>query len=231
MPVLISEGSENTLITGQQWHREGDSQPEVDVIDSIPDWIDPPGPNESVLESAARDGLLAIVDIDQPIDLSLIEATSFRRAEVGALAAQTLLYMGRADVFFGGDGVLSEAKQQAYWPDQYQALMAVVDDGPAMADSVIRSVVRMDAANAESIRRLLTGYSQQQLQAGGDEELVEFLDSPSMAVRVLALEHLHRITGETLYFRAEEDNAVRRRQKLNKTWVVRARKGDIRWPE
>jgi hypothetical protein len=51
-----------------------------------------------------------------------------------------------------------------------------------------------------------------------------------MAVRVLALENLRRITGTTLYFRAEQDNAVRRTQGIKK-WTTRQRKGDIRWPE
>ena len=48
--------------------------------------------------------------------------------------------------------------------------------------------------------------------------------------RVLALENLHRITHTTLYFRPEQENAVRRAPGIKK-WVARLRKGDIRWQE
>jgi len=76
---------------------------------------------------------------------------------------------------------------------------------------------------------LLTGYSQQQLKDGGDLALIERLDSPSMAVRVLALENLRQITGDTLYFRAEQENAARRTQSIKK-WTAQQKQQNIRWP-
>ena len=88
----------------------------------------------------------------------------------------------------------------------------------------------MDSANATSLFRLLMGYSNKQLENGGDTELIQNLDSSSMAVRVLALENLHRITGTTLYFRAEQENAARRAPVIKK-WETRQRKGDIRWQD
>jgi hypothetical protein len=77
---------------------------------------------------------------------------------------------------------------------------------------------------------LLTGYSQQQLIDGGDETLVEMLDSQSMAVRVLAIENLRMITGRTNFYRADQENPVRRETQI-RTWIARQRNGDIRWPE
>jgi hypothetical protein len=228
--TLDSGTSTEMLVTGQQWIRRGDSRTQVSTLEAIPEWIDPPDPNESTLESAARQGLIAILAADQPLDLSLREASGFRQAEVAALAAQALLFMGRVDVYFGGDGILSEPKQMIYWPDHYRALMEAYDQTPEMAGIVSESVADMDSANAASISRLLIGYSQDQLKAGGDEELVKLLDSPSMSVRVLALENLRKITGTILYFRADQDNAVRRDPGIKK-WEVWQRKGDIRWPE
>ncbi len=227
---LISDSSEETLLTGQQWIKHGELESQISPIETNPDWLDPPDRAEETLESSARKGLLAILGSDQPLELSLREATSFRRAEVGALAARTLLIMGRPDVYFGGDGILSEAKQRAYWPDHFRTLRDVFDQNAQQASEVILSIARMDAANANSLQRLLTGYSQKQLVEGGDEELIRFLDSPSMEVRVLALENLHNITGTTLYFRADQDNAIRRAPEIKK-WEVRLRKGDIRWQE
>ncbi len=78
--------------------------------------------------------------------------------------------------------------------------------------------------------RLLTGYSQQQLIDGGDKKLVEMLDSQSMAVRVLAIENLRMIKDTTNYYRAEQENPVRREPYIKK-WIARQRNGDIRWPE
>ena len=48
--------------------------------------------------------------------------------------------------------------------------------------------------------RLSWGYSPEQLQQGGDRELVEFLDHDSLAIRVFAFENLQRITNKTLFF-------------------------------
>ena len=38
----------------------------------------------------------------QSLELQLREATMFRRSEVAALAARSLVGMGRSDVYFGG---------------------------------------------------------------------------------------------------------------------------------
>ena len=51
-----------------------------------------------------------------------------------------------------------------------------------------------------------------------------------MSVRVLAIENLHRVTGTTLYYRAEQEHESRRAAVIKK-WVARLRKGDIRWQE
>lgn len=227
----IDSGSgDQQLAAGQQWIQRGSSQPQESTLQSIPDWIDPLDPDASTLEASARQGLLAQLEGEDPLPLALREATEFRQAEVVALAARTLLQMGLPDVYFGGDGVLSESKQRTYWSEHFAALINAIDRNAALAEAVQESVQKMDSANAEAIMSLLTGYSQERLKAGGDAELVELLDSPSMSVRVLALENLRRITGTTLYFRAEQDNAIRREPGIKK-WEVRQRKGDIRWSE
>jgi hypothetical protein len=228
--VQIRQAGETTdLITGQQWIKRGDNSPKVSTFSSVPDWIVPPPPVEQSLDDSAREGLLGLIDKDEPIERALREATTFRRPEVAALAAQTLLSLGQADIYFGGDGILSEPKQRQYWPEHFKALVASLDRGSETAELLLQSIVKMDAANAKVLYRLLVGYSQKQLVEGGDEQLVRLLDSESMAVRVLALENLHQITGTTLYFRAETDNRIRRTPAVRK-WMVRQQKGDIRWP-
>ncbi|TWU60076.1 hypothetical protein Poly51_03500 [Rubripirellula tenax] len=227
---LSSDNDQSELTTRQQWVKRSGGKPMVSPVDGVPPWVDPADPAATSIEAGAREGLLELIASDQPLEITLREATLFRRSEVASLAAQTLLHMGQGDVYFGSDGILSETKQRAYWPQHYLELLSVVDRSAASASQLEKSIVRMDAANAVPMFRLLTGYSQKQLIEGGDEELVRLLDSEAMAVRVLALENLHKMTGTTLYFRAEQDNAVRREPGIKK-WVARQRKGDIRWNE
>ncbi|TWT50288.1 hypothetical protein Pla22_30290 [Rubripirellula amarantea] len=223
--TLKVNGMESRLIAGEQWIKDGQAEGEVTVIESTPTWVE--APEESPLDVKAKESLLELIAKNEPIERSLREARFFRRAEVGALASQTLLSLGYADVFFGGDGVLSDTKQRQFWPDHYRALVAAVDRGPDSAMLVRDAIAKMDAANVDSLFRMLVGFSNDQLEAGSDEELVTMLDSDSTAVRVLSLENLHEITGTTLYFRPEEPTAARRVQGLKK-WSVRLQKGDIR---
>ena len=226
--TLTQRGGEQTLSTSEQISMRGSDEPVLATLDTAPAWTLTADPNPKTLETTARNGLLELLESEPSLEIGLREATTFRRSEVAALAAETLVTMGRADVYFGGAGILSEPKQRAYWPEHYDMLMAMVDQSSQAAKELKLSIERMDNANALPLFRLLTGYSTKQLQNGGDAELVGNLDSSSMAVRVLALENLHRITGTTLYFRAEQENAVRRAP-LIKKWETRQRKGDIRW--
>jgi hypothetical protein len=222
---LTADRTGQSLQTGQQWIKRGSTDAKVTPVESVPDWIDPPDPAVSTLESGARDGLLELLKGDRPLEIALREATLFRRTEVGALAGQTLLNLGRGDVYFGGDGILSQSKQKLFWPDHFVSLLATVDRSSDSAEQLRNSIEGMDSANAEPLFRLLSGYSQNQLVEGGDEELVQLLDSASMAVRVLAIETLRKITGSTSNFRPEKENAT-----ITK-WLTRQRKGDIRWQE
>lgn len=233
---VMEIGNENTdpkrsVEVGQQWVMTGKNLPTVSEIEPMPSWVQPSDGTERSLEANARKGLMGLLaDGDQTLEIALREATSFRQSEVAALAAQTLLELGKGDVYFDGVGILNQKKQRAYWPDHFLALQRVVDQGVESASELRDSIQRMDSANGESIMRLLAGYSQQQLTEGGDLELVEFLDSPSMAVRVLAIENLRRISDTTNYYPAEQENAVRREPYIRK-WMVRQEKGTIRWPE
>jgi hypothetical protein len=227
---LASSGKTAKLETGQQWLLIEGSEPTQLAVKEIPDWIDEPDPAETSLASLARSGLLGLISEQQPVELSLREAVSFRRAEVGALAAEALLTMGRADVYFGGDGVLNNAKQKAYWDEHLVALLKQIDQSVESAEQIRSAVGQMESADGDQLFELLVGYSQDQLKAGADAKLVSLLDAPTMAMRVLALHNLKQITGTTLNYRADQDNPIRRAAEQKK-WEIRVRKEDIRWPE
>ena len=183
-------------------------------------------PNDDSIEAEARSGLLDLI-ADQPsVTLGLHEATSFRRSEIGALSAQTLLLMGRGQVFFGGDGLLSNPKHHSHWQQYFATLRSMVDRNPDSATQVQVAIAEMQSADLDAIAKLLTGFSNKQLEAGGDAKLVQWLNAEALSVRVMALENLREITGTTLFFRPQD--TLKRREMAARKWEARLRKGDIR---
>jgi len=226
-----TEGADEvTIATGEFLRWTPGNEPVKSPISKIPSWIEPKSEAAGSIESSAREGLLTLVRGNESIELSLREAIDFRRAEVGALAAQTLILLDRPAVYFGADGILSDVKQKAFWENHFVALVAAVDRSPNSAAIVREAIEQMDEAEAAAIYRLLWLFSNEQLDAGSDELLVTSLDSANMRVRVLATENLRQITGTTLFFKPENETAPRRSSDIKK-WETRVRKRDIRWPE
>ncbi|WP_182864968.1 hypothetical protein [Stieleria mannarensis] len=201
----------------------------------LPSWIDPEVDTGS-LESEAAGDLLELVrsDDSDSLLLSLRVALGFRRNEVAALAGKTMLALGDASAYFGVDGLFSNPKQRLYWSSHLDAVRQMMDrsveDAAAVRTAIAGQNEAMDNADGDTLFRLLTGYSQDQLKTGGDAELVADLESASMPVRVLASEHLRDISGTTLFFKPEEGVASRREEVVKK-WKVRLRKESIRYPD
>ncbi|QEF99551.1 hypothetical protein Mal15_36160 [Stieleria maiorica] len=201
----------------------------------LPSWIDPEVDTGS-LESEAAGDLLELVrgDDSDSLLLSLRVALGFRRNEVAALAGKTMLALGDASAYFGVDGLFSNPKQRLYWSSHLAAVRQMMDrsveDAAAVRTAIAGQNEAMDNADGDTLFRLLTGYSQDQLKTGGDAELVADLESASMPVRVLASEHLRDISGTTLFFKPEEGVASRREEVVKK-WKVRLRKESIRYPD
>jgi len=219
---------EVTLETGQLLTLGSGNQVSLTDARSTPEWITEPVEAVASIESSARKGLLELVRSNEAIELSLREAMDFRRAEVGALAAQTLLLLGRHDVYFGAEGVFNQVRQRTYWPAHFNAMLDAINRGPETAAAVRASIEQMDAPQATEIYRLLWLRSDSQLAAGGDAALVQALDSSNMTIRVLASENLRHITGTTLLYKPEVEMPSRRASDIKK-WETRLRRGEIRW--
>lgn len=219
---------EVTLEAGQLLRLSAGYQVSLDEVSSVPGWLDEPIEAPDSLAALARTGLLELVRGNESIELSLREAMDFRRAEVGALAARTLLLLGRHDVYFGAEGVFNQPRQRNSWPEHFDAMVRTINRGPETASEVSAAIGRMDGAQAALIYRLLWLYSDAQLEAGADETLVRALDDPNLTVRVLAAENLRRITGSLMNYRPEVDAAVRRATDIRR-WEIRLRRGEIRW--
>ena len=202
-------------------------------LETAPPWVDSEIDTGS-LELEAASNLWELV---QPggndLMLALRVALGFRRNEVAALAGKTKLALGDASAYFGVDGLFNQPKQRLYWSghlDAIRALMSRSVEDAAAVRSGIAGEGPIDDADGDVLFRLLMGYSQEQLETGGDVELVSGLESASMPVRVLASENLRDISGTTLFFKPEETIASRREEVVKK-WKARLRKESIRWPK
>lgn len=226
----LGGGSPISIETGERMQTIAGGDPEIDVPSTIPDWLDTPEESVSSIEATARSGLVEFLAKDQPIEMALREAVSFRREEVASLAAQTLLNLGMPDSYFGPSGVLNRPAQRTYWPELVAALGQFVDRGPHSAAIVARAVSELEGEATDEVLRLLQGFSTEQLETGGDATLVAMLDHPVMSVRVLATETLRQITGTSLYFRADYETSARRSAGIKK-WEAKLNREQIRWTD
>ncbi|TWT67227.1 prolipoprotein diacylglyceryl transferase [Allorhodopirellula solitaria] len=218
-----------TLGPNEQYQGEGVQPATIAPIDRLPAWIDAAAKRD-VLADSARDGLMEFTTGDEPIEKSLREGMTFRRVEVAALAAETLLLLGRADVYFGADGILHRPRQRLYWEEHVDMLRQHIDSDSQAAEAVRVAIERAELADSQRLFKLLVGFTPDELAAGADAELVQLLDSPSMAVRVLTIENLREIVGDTLAYRADQENANARKSDIKK-WETRLRRGDIRYEQ
>jgi hypothetical protein len=116
-----------------------------------------------------------------------------------------------------------------YWPSLVVELREFVDRGPLSAQMVIIAAQQLEGDESSAkVWRLLAGFSPQQLERGGDEELVKMLSDPAMSIRVIASETLRQICGTTLGYRADNEPAARRNANLDR-WRSRLNRDLIRW--
>lgn len=196
---------------------------------SAPSWFDPTTNGTNAASTEAKKGLVEFLDGSKPLELQLREAVSFRREDVAALAARSLLSLGMPDVFFGPSGVLNRGEQRQYWPNLIVELREFVDRGPLSAQMVIVAAQQLEGDESSAkVWRLLAGFSPQQLERGGDEELVKMLSDPAMSIRVIASETLRQISGTSLGYRADNEPASRRNANLDR-WRARLNRDLIRW--
>ncbi|TWT69075.1 hypothetical protein [Crateriforma conspicua] len=223
-------GQTEQIVEGAQWLVDSAGKTKVQAPTEKPGWFTLEDESLTAVQQSARDGLLALIEPENDLILELREALDFRRSEVGALAGQTLLALGQPDVFFGSAGLLNRPRQRLHWQSHFEALLDYVNTSPEHAQAVFDAIGRMEMADQPILTELLIGLTNKQLAAGADAGLVGNLDSPSMSVRVLAVENLRQITGTTAYFNAAETNQSKRQNDLKK-WQIRVRKGDIRYPD
>ena len=159
------------------------------------------------------------------IEAELIELTNHRRGETAALAARTRMLLGRYDGLFETEGVFNRKTLHSHW----QSLITQIPQSLGREDhrtALVSAIRSASPSRVNSILSLLLPPSQEQLSAGADKMLVEFLSSPLMDERVLSINQLTNITGKNLGFHPDKNQVESIQQ-----WRKLLGKNEIRYSE
>ncbi|GIW93357.1 MAG: hypothetical protein KatS3mg110_1398 [Pirellulaceae bacterium] len=214
-PVSWQQGEELVLVEGLPAARH--------KTEAVPDWVS--GPQLRDIDLRASRELEPLLAVQKPLHLSLQEQVVHRQVEVAALAIQSLVALGQVEPAVLA---LSQERFSLYWRVLIESLQRAAVEQPAVAADLRRVLQQQRPEDAAVLYRLFWGFTNEQLQAGDDQRLVQMLEHPALDVRVLAFDNLQRITGKTFLYRPERDPALQRRPLQE--WRSALAKGEIRWP-
>jgi hypothetical protein len=157
------------------------------------------------------DDIADALPVGRPAVEAMYALTDHPRVEVARTAIKNWLDLGYWHVFW--DKLASDQFDSRGQDLIDAALFRLANDA--------EQVARCDKALAELtddnqpqtgqfVRELLVGFSTEQLASGKDQQLVDLLDNESKLVRILAIDSLRRITGQTRQYRPESEGAQRR---------------------
>jgi hypothetical protein len=211
-PLEIPPQHVLTYVAGQERELAGPFE--------VPEWID--AGNLSQIDRFTSPVLQRELLLEKPVHVRLQELMSDRRAEVRSLAARCLAQYGEFEPLLRE---LASAQQKSFWGAEVELLRQSLTRGTETADQIRRSLDSLYPEDADTLFRILWGFSPEQLDAGAAKELVEFLDSPEMAVRVVAIDTLRQITDAQLLYRPERAPNENRASIVR--WTEREKEGGI----
>ena len=192
----------------------------LEPIESLPPWT-----HRSVLNGVDRmasSTLISLLDADRSIGLRLSELTDHRRIEVCQLTTRCLGHMGRFDALVTG---LNDVGQKTYWKYYFATLQKALARGPDTAAEVLGALERLRGTEALALFRMLRGYSPDDLENGGAQQLVEYLAHDKVDFRVLAFENLKDITQKSGSY--QPWYTEKRRRPLVNRWIEDLKNGLI----
>ena len=202
-----------------------DEQPlgEAVAVETLPAWITADvSETVSLLDRRAAPVIEQALPVDRSVNLSLRELADHRKEEVRWLAQRCL---AEVDYFSPMVVVLNDASRKLDWPDYIEQLRAGIARDPKSAAAVRTALEKQYGQTAPELYRMLWGYTQDGLKAGDAGDLVGYLDSDNLALRVLSFWNLKDITGLGLFYRPEF-TAAKRKQPVQK-WKDRVGSGEI----
>ncbi len=159
------------------------------------------------------------------LQAALMSGWHDRRSDVRSLAARGLAALG---VFEPLIETFRDPKYHAAWQSHFLALQEACHQGPESAGQVQKALLVSGGPDGQALYRMLWGYRSDQLRSGDARKLVNYLESPSLPIRVFALESLREITGSTARYRP--DYHSNRRKESVRSWQRRLQNGEIDHP-
>jgi len=207
--ITADSSSAQTVMAGASWLYFDAAQPDSLPIDENPDWID--GGDLRDIDRIASQIIESALSYERPVGLTLAEkteATQERRIEARTLAVRSLTYL---DEFEPAIKSLADSQHRKWWQMHFAALQDSLARSPETADRVMTALQKHRGQHAELLLKLLSGYSPDELQAGGAAELVGYLNHDKLDFRVLANENLRLITGTRPIYNPADTPAKRKR--------------------
>jgi hypothetical protein len=222
--VMAADQETRAVEAGQRWASTQGSPGQIQQVDKLPNWVE-----SAQVSDIDRNALMKIeplLDVNRSLTLSLSEAAENRRQEVRALAARCLASLERFEPLTAS---LADAKQHPAWPQQFRELQAALARNPETAERVLDALRTTSGQDAETLFRMLWGYSKTQFAEGAAEELLGYMEGDTLSKGVLAFQNLHAATKKTLYYRPEQ--SVARRKEATTQWRRQLASGQVVYEE
>ena len=232
---LAGIGAVAAVTPGQSlvWRSDRPDEAMVEAAGPTPTWLAGRRPDDPI-DARAAQSLAAGLAAGTPAVPALRELAADRRVERRLAAAATLAMLGE---FAELARLLAAEGTTQLRENEWQRLDAVgvqpaLARGPKATEGLARALAEQGPPGAsDTIVRFARGFTDEQLAAGADAELVAALESPHLTVRRYAIRDLVEITGargaERLHYRADwPDRALR--EKGAGWWATRLEQGRIR---
>lgn len=186
-----------------------DGPPEKVNLEKLPAWDGPEA--VTTLDQQAAGVLLRFCGPERPTLQTLqeqAEGAHQSRREVRWLAMRCLGHLGDFDRIAKA---LDDPEQKLYWPEYIEQLQDGIARGPESAAAVRRA---LEKVGGPELYELLWKYRLPPLKLPEKQQLAQFLDSPSLAVRVLTgwnLAKLNNMPVNAYNYRPDDTAAKRSR--------------------
>ncbi|HAY82717.1 MAG TPA: hypothetical protein DCY79_23150 [Planctomycetaceae bacterium] len=224
--LWLSDGAEAKPVevkAGQVLVVVGEGPAKMLALAAPPAWTAVENDLDSTDRYAAPE-LESFVGPDRPLSLTLMEQLDHRQRDVRSLVARCLSYL---DIHEPIVAQLNDNDQRRYWFASIDVLRDAIMRSPASATKLQEAFEKKRGDVAPELFRLCWGYSQEQLEQGAAAELVAFLESDAMDVRVLTLATLKAITGRTELYSPEREPKQEKSEIQN--WKKNLEKGAIQY--
>lgn len=198
---VAADGARQKMTLGDSLIRSGTNQWDAIKIEKTPAWIETP--LERPIDRQAANDLMQILPAGARANLVVVETLQNRRAEVAALAAQTLILSDDFSFLAGPTGMLNDERFRSHWTTLIDAVRERAGTSPESLEALKASLAAQDVQRGALLFQVLVGYSTPELKLSAAERLVNLLESEYLDERILAIYQLKRITGKDLGFQPD----------------------------